>query len=182
MGRITMGPKNQSSKIEPRQIKSSSPQVIEKIVIQEEKQDLSPIIKRIEVLENETPQIPVDLSSLESRLSELEGKPIAEFNIKDLVMDTNYIDAKFQELEDRIEYNENTVSARLSTKSERKDYSEFKENIISAFEDIKSEISYIKLKKQETKVIQKENKFFKPLVIINLVLMILCLIKIIGSN
>lgn len=179
MAKITMGSdsSNQPAIINDRNIEPII--ITEKIFeIVKEEIDLSPIINRLIILENKSPSIQLfDASQLEDRLSKLEK--IQPNSIKEIVMDSNYVDIKIQEIDDRIEFLESSFNSRIDSKCNKIDHSDFKEKQIVAYEDLKEEIRYLANRKIENKIIEKENKFFKPLVIINIIMIVLSLITII---
>lgn len=176
MAKVTMG-----SGITPQpKIQNIQPTIITEKIIEVVKEDidLSPIYNRLIILENKAPSIQMfDSSSIEARISKLEQ--IEPNSIKEIVMDSNYIDIKVQEIEERIEFIESSFNSRIDSKCNKIDYSDFKEKQLIAYEDLKEEIRYLANRKIENKIIEKDNKFFKPLVIINIIMIVLSLITII---
>lgn len=178
MAKVTMGSSSNSS--EPRIQKNNESVIItEKIIeIVKEDIDLSPIYNRLLILENKVPSAQIfDASSLEQRIEKLEQKK--PDSLKEIIMDSNYVDIKIQEIDERIEFMDNAFNSRIDSKCNKIDHSDFKEKQIQAYDDLKEEIRYLANRKIENKIIEKENKFFKPLVIINIIMIVLSLITII---
>lgn len=180
MAKITMGSDNSIQQSTVTSSINNEPTIITEKIIEfiQNDVDLTPIYNRLIILENKAPSIQIDDTSIiEYRLSKLEQ--ISPNNIKEIVMDSNYIDVKIQELQDRIEFAESSFNSRIDSKCNKIDYLDFKEKQLTAYEDIKEEIRYLANRKIENKIIEKDNKFFKPLVIINIIMIVLSLITII---